>query len=90
MQGFPLKAGEPRGIPLNATLMPEYLRNLGYATNLVGKWHVGYLTEYHTPARRGFDSFYGYYNGFISYFGHSILQTYDNTVSLLFHSLREY
>ncbi|KOC62042.1 Arylsulfatase B [Habropoda laboriosa] len=74
MQGYPLKAGEPRAIPLNNTLLPEYLRKLGYATHLVGKWHVGYYSDYHTPAYRGFDTFLGYYNGYVTYFNHTIEQ----------------
>lgn len=90
MQGYPLKAGEPRAIPLNNTLLPEYLRKLGYATHLVGKWHVGYYSDYHTPTRRGFDTFFGYYSGYISYFNHTIKQDdhigydlhYDNSKNL--------
>ncbi|XP_015431893.1 PREDICTED: arylsulfatase B-like [Dufourea novaeangliae] len=74
MQGYPLKAGEPRAIPLNNKLLPEYLRKLGYATHLVGKWHVGYYSDDHTPAYRGFDTFFGYYNGYVSYFNHTIQQ----------------
>ncbi|XP_043603909.1 arylsulfatase B-like [Bombus pyrosoma] len=74
MQGYPLKAGEERAIPLSNTLLPEYLRKLGYATHLVGKWHVGYYSDYHTPAHRGFDTFLGYYNGYITYFNHTIEQ----------------
>ncbi|XP_076378806.1 arylsulfatase B [Megalopta genalis] len=74
MQGYPLKAGEARGIPLNNTLLPEYLKKLGYNTHLVGKWHVGYYSDYHTPAYRGFDTFFGYYNGYITYFNHTITQ----------------
>ncbi|XP_076623890.1 arylsulfatase B [Colletes latitarsis] len=74
MQGYPLKAGEPRAIPLNNTLLPEYLRQLGYANHLVGKWHVGYYSDYHTPVHRGFDTFFGYYNGYVTYFNHTIEQ----------------
>lgn len=74
MQGYPLKAGEERAIPLSNTLLPEYLRKLGYATHLVGKWHVGYYSDYHTPAHRGFDTFLGYYNGYVTYFNHTIEQ----------------
>ncbi|XP_031833935.1 arylsulfatase B isoform X2 [Nomia melanderi] len=74
MQGYPLKAGEPRAIPLNDTLLPEYLQKLGYNTHLVGKWHVGYYTDHHTPAYRGFDTFFGYYSGYITYFNHTITQ----------------
>lgn len=74
MQGYPLKAGEPRGISLKDTLLPEYLRKLGYSTHLVGKWHVGYCSDYYTPTNRGFDTFLGYYNGYITYFSHTIEQ----------------
>ena len=78
MQGFPLKAAEPRGIPLNVTLLPEHLKRLGYVTRLIGKWHTGYYTKQHTPAKRGFDTFFGYYNGFIEYFKHSYTEVYNN------------
>ncbi|XP_011306206.1 arylsulfatase B [Fopius arisanus] len=71
MQGYPLLAGEPRGIPLTTKLLPEHLRNLGYSTRLVGKWHVGYSSDELTPAKRGFDTFFGYYNGFIDYYRHN-------------------
>ncbi|XP_015114107.1 arylsulfatase B [Diachasma alloeum] len=71
MQGYPLEAGEPRGIPLNTQLLPEHLKNLGYSTRLVGKWHVGYQSDGFTPAKRGFDTFFGFYNGFIGYYDHN-------------------
>ncbi|KAF7992279.1 hypothetical protein HCN44_001604 [Aphidius gifuensis] len=75
MQGYPLKAGEPRGIPLSTKLLPQHLKSLGYSTNLVGKWHLGYYKDNFTPARRGFDTFYGYYNGYITYFNHTITES---------------
>lgn len=28
---------------------------------------LGYSTEYHLPTQRGFDHFFGYYNGFVDY-----------------------
>ncbi|KAJ8680582.1 hypothetical protein QAD02_016369 [Eretmocerus hayati] len=74
MQGSPLRPGEPRGVPLNSTILPELLRNRGYATHLVGKWHLGYSSLKNTPVYRGFDTFYGYYNGFITYFNHTITE----------------
>ncbi|XP_011647798.1 arylsulfatase B-like [Pogonomyrmex barbatus] len=72
MQGNPLKGAEPRGIPLSHTLLPEYLRKLGYTTHLVGKWHVGYHSTSYGPTRRGFDTFLGYYTGIIQYFNHTL------------------
>lgn len=75
MQGFPLRAGEPRGIPLSTKLLPQHLKGLGYSTNLVGKWHLGYYKDNFTPAYRGFDTFYGYYNGYITYFNHTITES---------------
>ncbi|XP_023287942.1 arylsulfatase B [Orussus abietinus] len=83
MQGYPLKAGEPRGIPLDTVLLPEHLRRMGYSTHLVGKWHVGYFSENYTPARRGFDDFRGYYNGYIQYFNYTITQ--QNRTGYDFH-----
>ncbi|XP_011689848.1 PREDICTED: arylsulfatase B-like isoform X3 [Wasmannia auropunctata] len=75
MQGYPLRGAEPRGIPLNHTLLPEYLRRLGYTTHLIGKWHVGYHTRNFGPTRRGFDTFFGYFTGFIQYFNHTLYES---------------
>ncbi|XP_020289212.1 arylsulfatase B-like isoform X3 [Pseudomyrmex gracilis] len=55
MQGRGIDGGEPRGLPLNVRILPEYLRDLGYMTKLIGKWHVGYHTPLHIPQHRGFD-----------------------------------
>ncbi|GAB1869473.1 Arylsulfatase B [Camponotus japonicus] len=70
MQGEGIQGGEPRGIPLNVRILPEYLRGLGYMTKLIGKWHVGYYTPQHTPLHRGFDSFLGFYNSHVSYYNY--------------------
>lgn len=67
-----MNVAEPRGIPLREKLLPEYLRELGYVTRLVGKWHLGYYTDKHTPTRRGFDSFVGYYGGVVTYYNHTV------------------
>lgn len=84
LQGYPLSVGTARGIPLTEKLMPRYFKQLGYVTRLVGKWHVGYYTKYHTPTYRGFDSFFGYYSGYIQYFNHTITQSVQ-TFFLIFH-----
>jgi len=38
----------------------------GYATGMVGKWHLGSHDEYH-PLSRGFDEFFGFYSGATMY-----------------------
>jgi arylsulfatase A-like enzyme len=46
------------GLPLSEKTMAELLRSLGYATCVVGKWHLGGEPEFR-PTRRGFDEYYG-------------------------------
>ena len=45
----------------------ELLREAGYATYMVGKWHVGEKSE-HWPRQRGFDRYYGLISGASSYY----------------------
>lgn len=67
MQGRPCTAGLPDGLRTGIKLMPEYFSTLGYKSHLIGKWHLGYQTPNHLPTRRGFDTFFGYLNGFLGY-----------------------
>ncbi|KAJ8909740.1 hypothetical protein NQ315_013544, partial [Exocentrus adspersus] len=67
MQGTPLLPAEKRAVP-EGKLLPEYFKDMGYSTYLVGKWHLGYSRWNETATFRGFDHHYGYYNGFISYY----------------------
>ena len=46
------------GLPLTETTLPARLKDLGYATACIGKWHLGEAPEYR-PTARGFDLFYG-------------------------------
>lgn len=62
LQGKGIRGGEPRGLPLNATMLSEYLKELGYVTRLIGKWGLGYVSQHYTPLYRGFDSYFGFYN----------------------------
>ena len=54
-------AEQPNGLPLELPTIADKLREVGYATHAVGKWHLGFYKEAYTPLRRGFDSYYGKY-----------------------------
>ncbi len=47
------------GLPTTETTFVKRLSEAGYATGLVGKWHLGTVESKH-PLRRGFDEFYGF------------------------------
>ncbi|XP_023100390.2 arylsulfatase G isoform X3 [Felis catus] len=46
------------GLPLNETTLAEVLRQAGYVTGMIGKWHLGHHGSYH-PSFRGFDYYFG-------------------------------
>ena len=50
--------------------MPKVLKQKGYATWALGKWHLGFLTPQFTPTGRGFDTYLGYYSGAEEHFTH--------------------
>jgi hypothetical protein len=50
------------GLPLSETTVASRLKQCGYATGLIGKWHLGETAELH-PLSRGFDSFFGFLGG---------------------------
>ena len=47
------------GLPVAEKTVADRLRDAGYATGLVGKWHLGGTEPFH-PQRRGFDEFFGF------------------------------
>ena len=59
-----------RGLPANGRTLPQLLKNSGYATALVGKWHLGYTPQFH-PNTHGFDYFFGFLSGLIDYYQHT-------------------
>lgn len=59
-------ASDSFGLPPDQPTLAERLKPAGYATGMVGKWHLGYKPEL-TPPRRGFDEFYGFLSGAHSY-----------------------
>ena len=54
-------------LPPTETTIARVLRARGYATGIVGKWHLGRLPESH-PLERGFDEFFGFLDSKHSYF----------------------
>ena len=67
----PIAKNQEAGLPLEEKLLPTYLREAGYATAMVGKWHLGHHTPDYFPNQRGFDYFYGYVTGGIGYWDHN-------------------
>lgn len=50
--------GSPNGLNPKETTIAEHLKELGYATLCVGKWHVGDQPEF-LPTKQGFDGYFG-------------------------------
>lgn len=48
----------PGGMPAEEQTIPELLKQAGYTTACIGKWHLGHLPQY-MPLQHGFDYFYG-------------------------------
>ncbi|XP_067659223.1 arylsulfatase J-like [Haliotis asinina] len=83
---YPFKTGMQHGVllatdnaclPTQHRLLSEDLRQQGYSTHLVGKWHLGFCKWACTPTYRGFDSFFGYYSGALDYYS----KTYESEFS---------
>ncbi len=59
------------GLPTDEWLLPQALKEAGYRTAIVGKWHLGHADRKYWPRQRGFDDQYGPMLGEIDYFTHS-------------------
>jgi arylsulfatase A-like enzyme len=65
----PLPPGTPVGLPPEHPTLPSLLKTAGYATALVGKWHLGWPPAF-GPLKAGYDEFFGLYGGGMTYFTH--------------------
>ncbi|MBI5693773.1 MAG: sulfatase [Verrucomicrobia bacterium] len=59
---------DSEGLPLTETLLPAVLRAQGYRTAAIGKWHLGDASRF-WPTERGFDYWFGFSGGGMSYWG---------------------
>nr|MDQ3621594.1 sulfatase-like hydrolase/transferase [Verrucomicrobiota bacterium] len=57
--------------------LAEALKQAGYDTALIGKWHLGNWYQRQLPLQRGFDHHYGLYGALISYYGKTRERYYD-------------
>ena len=68
----PIAPWEDFGLPPGERILPQYLKEAGYTTWLVGKWHLGHNYHDQHPLNRGYDHFYGTNSGEINYYTHAI------------------
>lgn len=68
---FPARAGQPANGPLDTSeiTIAETFRDAGYATGLVGKWHLGKEDD-QIPSAQGFEDWFGHLEGCIDNFSH--------------------
>jgi arylsulfatase A-like enzyme len=71
------------GLATDEYLLPQALKDAGYSTAIVGKWHLGHADPKYWPRQRGFDYQYGPLIGEIDYFTHEthgVVDWYRNNV----------
>ncbi len=64
--GAPAQMSVKFGLPLDQVTLPQRLKESGYITGMVGKWHLGMDPQFH-PLKRGFNSYFGFLHGAHSY-----------------------
>src|SRR5215471_14131831 len=70
LQTAVIPAAAKYGLATDEWLLPQALKEAGYTTAIVGKWHLGNADQKYWPRQRGFDYQYGPLIGEIDYFTH--------------------
>jgi arylsulfatase A-like enzyme len=65
----PIDGRSLQALPGNVTTLAAALKTRGYATAMMGKWHLGLRPEV-GPRRYGFDQSYGYFHGQLDQYAH--------------------
>nr|ADK13094.1 arylsulfatase [Dicathais orbita] len=68
VQNSVVREGMEDYVPLDVDFLPKRLKEAGYVSHLVGKWHLGHCRRDVTPPGRGFDTFLGLLNGYNDYY----------------------
>ncbi|VVQ20632.1 arylsulfatase B [Pseudomonas fluorescens] len=68
LQTLVIFPGHSYGLPLDERTLPQALKEAGYKTAIVGKWHLGHYKTGFWPNQRGFDHSYGNLMGEVDYF----------------------
>jgi arylsulfatase A-like enzyme len=70
LQTLVIPSGHNYGLPTDEWLLPQALKEAGYDTAIIGKWHLGHADPKYWPRQRGFDYQYGPLIGELDYFTH--------------------
>jgi arylsulfatase A-like enzyme len=73
------------GLRPNETTLPALLRQRGYRTAAIGKWHLG-SAPHSRPLAQGFDEFFGFYAGWLDSWSHTYYQL-GSPPGRMFHDL---
>lgn len=65
------------GLPADPPTLARLIKGQGYQTALIGKWHLGFLPEFH-PFRHGYDEFYGFLGAAADYHSHIDTETLED------------